>query len=148
MSLPRIGEHAPDFKLPDQNGATIRLRDLRSQGSVVIFFYPKDDTFGCTKEACRFRDDFAKFRQAGAQVVGISADSKGSHRRFAAKYDLPFTLLTDTGGRVRRQYGAAWLFGLVPRRATFTIDREGVIRGVSTSQKNFEAHVEEALRAL
>jgi len=146
--MPRVGERAPEFELRDQNGAVVQLTGLRGQGPVVIFFYPKDDTTGCTKEACRFRDDFARFRQTGAQIVGISSDSAESHQRFAAKYALPYTLLSDPGGRVRKLYGAASFFGLMPGRATFVIDREGIVRHVFSSQTKFEEHVDEAFRGL
>jgi len=146
MSMPKVGERAPDFELRDQNGGTVRLSALLATGPVVIFFYPKDDTPGCTKEACRFRDDFARFRETGAQVVGISSDSERSHLQFAAKYALPYTLLSDPGGRVRKLYGAVALFGLIPGRATFVIDREGVVRHVFSSQTKFEEHVDEALQ--
>lgn len=146
--MPRVGERAPEFELPDQNGTAVRLGGLREKGPVVIFFYPKDDTAGCTKEACRFRDDFARFRQTGAQIVGISSDSEESHRRFAAKYSLPYTLLSDPGGSVRKLYGAASFFGLMPGRATFVIDREGIVRHAFSSQSRFEEHVDEALRGL
>src|SRR5271167_1280383 len=104
--MPQVGQRAPDFELRDQNGAGVRLSALLSEGPVVIFFYPKDDTSGCTKEACRFRDDFARFGQSGARIVGISSDSEESHRRFASKYALPYTLLSDPGARVRKLYGA------------------------------------------
>ena len=146
--MPRVGERAPEFELRDQNGAFVQLTGLRKRGPVVIFFYPKDDTSGCTKEACRFRDDFARFRQTGAQIVGISSDSAESHQRFAAKYALPYTLLSDPGGRVRKLYGAASFFGLMPGRATFVIDREGIVRHVFSSQAKFEEHVDEAFRGL
>jgi peroxiredoxin Q/BCP len=148
MSMPRVGERAPDFELRDQNGQTVVLSGLLAEGPLVLFFYPKDDTTGCTKEACRFRDDYAKFLAAGAQVVGISSEGRESHARFAAKYALPYTLLSDPGGRVRKLYGAASLFGLMPGRATFVIDRQGVVRHVFSSQTRFEEHVEEALRGL
>ena len=146
--MPRVGERAPDFELRDQNGAAVHSAGLRRQGPVVIFFYPKDDTTGCTKEACRFRDDFARFRQTGAQIVGISSDSAESHQRFAAKYALPYTLLSDPGGRVRKLYGAASFFGLMPGRVTFVIDREGIVRHVFSSQTKFEEHADEAFRGL
>jgi len=146
--MPRVGERAPEFELRDQNGNMLRLSGLREKGPVVIFFYPKDDTTGCTKEACRFRDDFARFRQTGAQIVGISSDSVESHQRFAAKYALPYTLLSDPGGRVRKLYGASSLFGLMPGRATFVIDREGIVRHVFSSQTKFEEHADEAFRGL
>jgi peroxiredoxin Q/BCP len=146
--MPRVGERAPEFELRDQNGAAVRLSGLRENGPVVIFFYPKDDTTGCTKEACRFRDDFARFRQTGAQIVGISSDSEESHQRFATKYSLPYTLLSDPGGRVRKLYGAVGFLGLMPGRATFVIDREGIVRHVFSSQMKFEEHADEALRWL
>ena len=146
--MPRVGERAPDFELRDQNGAAVHSAGLRRQGPVVIFFYPKDDTTGCTKEACRFRDDFARFRHTGAQIVGISSDSVESHQRFAAKYALPYTLLSDPGGRVRKLYGASSFFGLMPGRVTFVIDREGIVRHVFSSQTKFEEHADEAFRGL
>ncbi len=146
--MPQVGERAPEFELRDQNSAPVRLSGLCSKGPVVIFFYPKDDTAGCTKEACRFRDDFARFEQTGAQIVGISSDSPESHRRFAAKYSLPFILLSDPGGRVRKLYGASSIFGLMPGRVTFVIDSEGMVRHVFSSQAKFEKHVDEALRGL
>ena len=90
-----IGTPAPDFELPDQNGNPVRLSQYRGRSAVVVYFYPKDDTTGCTIEACRFRDDFEKFRAAGAEVIGISDDSPESHGRFVSKYQLPFTLLSD-----------------------------------------------------
>jgi thioredoxin-dependent peroxiredoxin len=143
-----VGERAPEFELRDQSGSAVQLSRLLEKGPVVIFFYPKDDTTGCTKEACRFRDDFARFGRTGAQIVGISSDSVESHRRFAAKYSLPYTLLSDPGGRVRKLYGATSLFGLMAGRATFVIDREGVVRHVFSSQSKFGEHVDEALRGL
>lgn len=146
--MPQVGERAPDFELRDQNGGLVRLSGLLADGPVVIFFYPKDDTSGCTKEACRFRDDFARFRETGARILGISSDSEESHRKFAAKYALPYALLSDPGGRVRNLYGAARFFGLMPGRATFVIDRKGVVRHVFSSQTQFEEHVDEALRGL
>ena len=148
MSMPAAGDRAPDFELLDQHGAIVRLSDLVARGPVVLFFYPKDDTTGCTKEACRFRDDFPKFLEAGAQVAGISSDSPESHRKFGAKYSLPFTLLSDPGGKVRRLYGAVGFFGLLPGRVTFVIERSGVVRGVYSSQSRFERHAAEALSAV
>jgi peroxiredoxin Q/BCP len=143
------GQPAPDFELPDQNGKAVRLSHFRGQRSVVLFFYPKDDTPGCTIEACGFRDSNGAFAAHGAELIGISSDSPESHARFAAKYDLPFTLLSDRKGRVRKLYGATGLLGgLIPGRATFVIDREGVVRHVFTSRTQFQQHVTEALAAL
>jgi peroxiredoxin Q/BCP len=146
--MPQVGERAPDFELRDQNGETVRLSGLLSKGPVVIFFYPKDDTAGCTKEACRFRDDHEKFLAAGAQVVGISSDSEESHRHFAGRFGLPYALLSDPGGRVRKLYGANSLFGLMPGRVTFAIGRDGIVRRVFSSQTRFGEHVDQALLGL
>ncbi|HKD04303.1 MAG TPA: peroxiredoxin [Bryobacteraceae bacterium] len=143
-----VGERAPDFALRDQSGSLVALKDLIGNGPIVLFFYPKDDTTGCTKEACRFRDDYARFREAGAKILGISSDSEESHRHFAAKFSLPYQLLSDPGGKVRALYEASSLFGLIPRRATFTIDAAGVIRDVFRSDARFEQHVEKALNSL
>ncbi|HEX4275497.1 MAG TPA: peroxiredoxin [Bryobacteraceae bacterium] len=148
MSALTNGTTAPDFELPDQEGKLIRLGDYRGKSAVVVYFYPKDDTTGCTIEACRFRDDEAKFRAAGAAVLGISDDSIESHAKFAAKYNLPFRLLSDKSGRVRKLYGVKKTFGVIPGRMTFVIDREGVVRRVFSSQTNFAGHIEEALAGL
>jgi peroxiredoxin Q/BCP len=145
VSKPVIGQPAPDFELPDQHGGPVRLSQFRGTQAVVIFFYPKDDTTGCVKEACAFRDNFAKF---DARILGISSDSPESHVRFAAKYQLPFTLLSDTGGRVRKGYGVPKTFGILPGRATFVIDRHGILRHFFSSQSQPERHVQEALTAL
>jgi peroxiredoxin Q/BCP len=143
-----IGDTAPDFELPDQQGKIVRLMQFRGKSPVVVFFYPKDDTSGCTAEACGFRDDFEKFVAAGAEVIGISDDSTESHGRFVSKYKLPFTLLSDKGGLVRKLYGVKKTFGVIPGRVTFVIDREGVIRHWFSSQSKPVRHVEEALAAL
>jgi peroxiredoxin Q/BCP len=115
---------------------------------VVLYFYPKDDTPGCTKEACTFRDDYAEFEAAGAAVLGVSGDSSESHRRFAAKHRLPFPLLADPGGKVRRLYGVPATLGLLPGRVTFVIDGAGIVRHVFSSQLNPARHVAEALGVL
>jgi peroxiredoxin Q/BCP len=142
------GTPAPDFELPDQHGKLVRLSQFRGKNAVVVYFYPKDDTSGCTIEACRFRDDFEKFRMTGAEILGISDDSTESHDRFASKYSLPFTLLSDKGGRVRKLYGVKKTFGVIPGRVTFVIDRQGIVRHVFSSQSSPARHVEEALMAL
>jgi peroxiredoxin Q/BCP len=144
----KTGIIAPNFELPDQNGNLVRLSQYRGSRPVVIYFYPKDDTTGCTIEACRFRDDFDSFRATGAEVIGISDDSSESHRRFASKYGLPFTLLSDKGGTVRKLYGVKKLLGVIPGRVTFVIDRRGIVRHVFSSQSSPARHVEEALVGL
>lgn len=140
---------APDFELPDQNGKPVRLSQFRGQRAVVLFFYPKDDTTGCTMEACGFRDSLPQFEAHGAEVIGISSDGSASHASFAAKHGLPFTLLSDAKGRVRKLYGASGLLaGLIPGRVTCVIDREGILRHIFSSQTQFQRHVTEALSAL
>ncbi len=148
MTELKAGEPAPDFELPDQEGNLVRLRQFRGKGAVVVYFYPKDDTSGCTIEACGFRDDYARFKAAGVEVLGISGDSGASHRAFAAKFNLPFTLLSDAGGRVRKLYGVKKTLGILPGRVTYVIDRDGIVRHVFSSQSQPAKHVEEALRAL
>lgn len=148
MAELKPGSAAPDFELPDQQGRTVRLRDFRGKRPVVVYFYPKDDTSGCTAEACRFRDEFDKFRAFGAEIVGISDDSTESHARFVSKYQLPFTLLSDKGGRVRKLFGVRKTLGIVPGRVTFVIDEAGVVRHVFSSQSQAARHVDEALAGL
>jgi peroxiredoxin Q/BCP len=148
LSQLKPGQPAPDFELPDQNGTPVRLSQFRGHNAVVIFFYPKDDTSGCTKEACGFRDRFEAFQAKGVRILGISSDSTGSHQQFAAKFGLQYSLLSDEGGRVRKLYGVRSTFGFIPGRVSFVIDRDGVLRHIFSSQFQPERHVEEALRAL
>lgn len=148
MSELKAGSPAPDFELADQNGKPVKLSEYRGKSAVVVYFYPHDDTTGCTAESCAFRDEFARFREAGAEVIGISVDSTDSHGKFASKYSLPFTLLSDPGGRVRKLFGVKRTFGVLPGRATFVIDRQGVVRLAFSSAFEFARHAEEALRAV
>lgn len=142
------GEPAPDFTLAAPTGEAVRLSDFRGKTEVVLFFYPKDETPGCTAEVCSFRDGYESFRDAGAEIVGISSDSGESHRRFADRHGLPFRLLSDPDGSVRARYGVAKTFGLIPGRATFVIDREGIVRHSFSSQFRPTRHVSEALTVL
>jgi peroxiredoxin Q/BCP len=142
------GDRAPDFTLPDATGKSVRLSDFRGRKAVVLYFYPKDDTPGCTKESCTFRDQYQDFTDAGAEVIGISSDSAESHTKFASKYRLPFTLLSDRDGAVRKQYGVPATLGLLPGRVTYVIDRDGVVRHVFNSQFQAAQHVSEAIGAL
>jgi peroxiredoxin Q/BCP len=123
----------------------VRLADLTASKAVVVFFYPKDDTPGCTVEACTFRDRYDTFAAAGAEVVGISSDSLASHDAFAGKHKLPMTLLSDADGKVRKLFGVKSTLGIMPGRATFVIDRKGVVRHVFVSQLRAGKHVDEAL---
>jgi len=139
-----VGQPAPEFTLPDQNGGSVSLSSLKG-GWVVVYFYPKDDTPGCTAESCSFRDSFEEFTDAGAKVVGISSDSVESHKAFATKHNLPFTLLADTDGSVRKAFGVGKTLGLFPGRVTYVIDPEGVVRHKFSSQFKPKSHIDEAL---
>ncbi len=143
-----VGSLAPDFSLPDASGNQVRLSDVLQRGPVVLYFYPKDNTKGCTAEACAFRDSYEVFREAGAEVLGVSTDSEASHGLFAAQHDLPFVLLSDTDGAVSKGYGAKALFGLMTGRVTFVIDASGTVRHVFNSMFNATKHVDEALEVL
>jgi peroxiredoxin Q/BCP len=143
-----VGSMAPDFTLPSQSGKMMSLEDFLGKKPVVLFFYPKDETPGCTKQACAFRDDFEEFGKLDAEVIGISSDSVESHRSFVVKHNLPFTLLSDEGGKIRKLYGVPSAFGLFPGRVTYVMDEEGVVRHIFSSQLGVEQHVEEALKAL
>jgi thioredoxin-dependent peroxiredoxin len=144
----RAGDKAPDFTLPSQSGEQVRLSDRLGERVVVLYFYPKDDTRGCTAEACAFRDSFEVFTEAGAEVIGVSSDSVDSHAAFAGKYDLPFTLLSDKGGQVRKSYGVQAVVGLIPGRVTYVIDREGTVRHSFNSMTNIGQHIGDALRVV
>jgi peroxiredoxin Q/BCP len=149
--MPKEGSVAPNFAAKDENGETVRLKDLRGQ-RVVLYFYPKDDTPGCTKEACSFRDAFADFKKRDIKVLGVSKDSEASHKKFAAKYKLPFTLLTDPDHSVADAYG---VYGekkfmgrtyLGVKRVTFLIDEKGKVKKVFEKVKP-EEHAREVLEA-
>src|SRR5512136_1872116 len=142
----KVGDHAPDFSLPNQSGDIVNLRDFVGKKIVVLYFYPKDFSSGCTAEACTFRDNYEVFKEAGAEVVGASSQSVDSHKRFALANMLPFTLLSDENGKVRELYGATSAFGLMAGRVTYVIDKKGIIRHMFSSQLNPTKHIEEALR--
>ena len=144
----KVGDQAPDFTLPSQSGEPVRLSDRLGERVVVLYFYPKDDTPGCTAEACAFRDSYEVFAEAGAEVIGVSSDSAGRHAAFAGRHHLPFTLLSDQGGRVRKSYGVPALLGLIPGRVTYVIDREGEVRHVFNSMTNIGQHVGDALEVV
>ena len=126
--LPKVGSPAPDFQLPDANGTVQQLQDYQGKW-LVLYFYPKNDTPGCTKEACSFRDDLFQLEKLGAKVVGVSVDDTESHARFAKKYSLPFPLLADKDGKVADRYGALTNLGIIKwaKRYTFLIDPSGKI---------------------
>jgi thioredoxin-dependent peroxiredoxin len=140
-----VGDQAPDFTLPSQSGEPVRLSDRLGEQVVVLYFYPRDNTRGCTAEACAFRDSHEVFSEAGAEVIGVSSDSADRHAAFAGRYDLPFTLLSDAGGRVRKSYGVPTVLGVLPGRVTYVIDRRGTVRHVFNSMTNIGQHVGDAL---
>lgn len=144
----RIGDPAPDFTLPSGSGREVRLSDVLKQQAVVLYFYPKDETAGCTAEACAFRDSYEVFTDAGAEVIGVSDDSVESHRAFAAHHRLPFVLLADAGGAIRKRYGVTARLGFLKGRVTFVIDRQGIVRHVFDSQVQATRHVTEALETI
>jgi peroxiredoxin Q/BCP len=141
----QVGDKAPDFTLPSQSGEQVRLYDRLGEGVVVLYFYPKDNTSGCTAEACAFRDSHETFTDAGAEVIGVSSDSADKHASFAGQHNLPFTLLSDKGGKVRKSYGVPTVLGVIPGRVTYVIDRTGTVRLVFSSMTNIDQHVKDAL---
>jgi peroxiredoxin Q/BCP len=148
----QVGEPAPEFEARDGVGATVRLSDLRGR-PIVLYFYPKDDTPGCTKEACGFRDEYTALQDAGAVLLGVSPDDEESHRKFAAKFNLPFQLLADPGAKIATAYGV-WKeksnYGrtyMGVERTTFILDGAGVIRKIFPRVK-VDGHVPQVLQAL
>ena len=152
-SLALEGRKAPTFELPSGDGATVKLADLVRKGNVVLYFYPKDLTTGCTAEACSFRDNLADVRKLGAQIIGISADTPASHAKFTGKYELNFPLLSDVDNKVGKLYGVYKMKSMYGRqymgieRTTFVIDRAGVVRKVFPKVK-VTGHTDEVVAAL
>lgn len=145
----KTGDKCPSFTLRDQDGRTFNIDEEIGKENLVIYFYPKDDSPGCTKQACSFRDSFEDFKDAGARVIGISSDDEASHKKFAAKHNLPFTLLADSNKQVRKKFGVPTnLLGLIPGRVTYIVDMDGIVRGVFNSQIQFDKHITEALNVL
>lgn len=140
-----VGATAPDFTKTTQNGDAITLSQFRGDKAVVLYFYPKDETPGCTAEACSFRDNFEDFVDAGAVVIGVSQDSEESHKRFAERHRLPFHLVSDRDKALQKAYGVPKTMGLLPGRVTYVIDRNGTVQHVFSSQLNAKKHVREAL---
>lgn len=144
-----VGDTVPDFTLLDQKGHEFKIGDYLAKKPLVIYFYPKDDTPGCAKEACSFRDSFEEFSDRNVQVIGISADDVESHRDFAKKYNLPFTLLADTKNEVRKLFGVKPnMMGLIPGRVTYVIDNSGKVVYIFDSQFKATSHISEALQAI
>lgn len=143
------GDLIPDVSLKDQDGNLIDLPSLTGEKALVVYFYPKDDTPGCTAEACGFRDKYEEFMEMGADIVGISSDTVGSHKKFADKYDLNFTLLSDCYGNAEKAFGVPRnLLGLLPSRVTYVFDKDGKLVYSFNSTTKAVKHVEEAMDAL
>ena len=146
MSLD-VGDQIPSFSLDDQDGVSRSSSDLNGR-CLVLFFYPKDETPGCTLQACSFRDNYSELRSMGAEVWGVSADDVVSHRRFAGRHHLPFPLLSDRGNTLRKRFGVPNTMGLFPGRVTYIVDGDGVVRHVFDNLLDGPAHVREARRIL
>jgi len=144
-----VGDPMPLFELTDQHGNTFSIKELLGKFNLVVYFYPKDDTPGCTREAISFRDHHIDFEAFYAKVIGISSDSHDCHLRFATRHDLPFYLLSDPGNYVRKLFGVPPAFlGLLPGRVTYVVDKNGIVRSVIRSSFNPERHIQESLKSL
>ena len=149
MNEIKIGSSIPAFTLPDQNGNLFDITSVIGKKNLVIYFYPKDDSPGCTAQACSFRDQYEVFKEADAVIIGISGQSVESHKKFAEKHRLSFTLLSDEGNKIRKLFGVpADLLGLLPGRVTFVADKNGKVIYVFNSQHQATKHVDEALGKL
>jgi len=149
MNEIKVGSTLPAFNLPDQNGNPFDIHSLIGKKNIVIYFYPKDDSPGCTAQACSFRDQFEVFKEADAVIIGISGQSVESHKEFALKHRLTFTLLSDQGNKIRKLFGVPTnLLGLLPGRVTYVADKTGKVIYIFNSQTQAEKHVDEALKIL
>lgn len=142
----KVGGHAPDFSLLNQNGQPVRLSELIGKKIIVLYFYNRDFGSTCTTETCAFRDNYEVFKKANADVIGVSSQSIDSNKKFALANSIPFILLSDEAGKVRKLYGVSTSFGLMAGRATYVIDKKGIVRHVFSSQFNPMKHIEETLR--
>ncbi|MCP4195377.1 MAG: peroxiredoxin [Planctomycetaceae bacterium] len=143
-----VGDKAPDFVAVTTSGSNVSLNDFLGDKALVLFFYPRDNSPICTKEACSFRDSYEQFVQAGAEVIGVSSDSTNSHQEFAEQYQLSFPLISDSDGKLRKQFGVPATLGLLPGRVTYVIDRDGIVRLIFSAQFASEEHVRKALQAV
>jgi len=146
MTMLEAGDPAPEFTAPAHNGQQIRLADYMGKSAVVLYFYPMDGMPVCTRQACGFRDAFEEFTKLGATVIGVSADSLERHRAFAGSQALPFLLLSDQDGSLRKAFQVPKTLAILPSRVTFVIDKRGVIRHVFSALFSGQEHVTEALR--
>jgi peroxiredoxin Q/BCP len=144
----KVGDKAPEFTLPSQMGDNVTLSEFIGKKNIVLYFYPKDESPGCTKEACSFRDSYEELTSLGAEVLGVSGQSVESHKSFATHYGLPFILLSDEDNKVRKLYGVPSTMGIIPGRVTYIIDKKGVVRSIFSSQTQATKHVQEATDTL
>ncbi len=144
----KVGDSAPNFTLPSQFGGNITLSKFFGKKNIVLYFYPKDESRGCTRQACSFRDSYEIFKELGAEVIGVSSDDVESHKSFASKHSLPFILLSDKDKKVRKLYGVPSTLGVLPGRVTYIIDKEGIIRHIFSSQFQPQKHIDEAIKVL
>ncbi|WP_456376196.1 peroxiredoxin [Lutibacter sp.] len=147
MKKVEVGDTIPSFELKDQNGNLFVVNSAINK-PLVIYFYPKDDTPGCVKEACKFRDDFEKFNQVNALVIGISSDNVASHKKFEEKYNLPIILLADINNNVRKLFGVPKSMIFLPGRVTYVVDKSGIVKYIFNSQFKAEKHVDKSLEIL
>jgi peroxiredoxin Q/BCP len=148
MASLKLGDRAPGFEAQAHDGSTVRLADFLGRQAVVVFFYPQDNTPVCTAEACAFRDAYEDFVRAGAAVIGVSGDSLATHQGFAAERRLPFMLVSDADGNLRRAFGVPRTLGLFPGRVTYVIDKAGLIRHIFNAPLAAGQHVREALKVV
>lgn len=144
----KVGDRAPDFSATTQDGKTVRLSDYLGKRALVLYFYPRDGTPICTKEACAFRDSYELFVEAGADVIGVSSDTRESHLAFVQKHNLSFPLISDSEGALRKAFEVPKTLGLFPGRVTYVIDKEGIIRQIFSAQLAANEHVLQALKSL
>jgi peroxiredoxin Q/BCP len=143
----KVGDTAPDFSLSDERGLPVSLKDYLGKNVVVLYFYPKDFTSGCTAEACSFRDNYTLYQNKGAVVIGVSLDTVESHSKFSEKYNLPFAILSDRNKEVAKAYGVLGLGGFLTKRVTFIINKNGKITHIFP-KVDVRHHSEEVLKAL
>ena len=147
MAELKVGDTAPDFSLSDEHGLSVSLKDYLGKKVVVLYFYPKDFTSGCTAEACSFRDNYKPYQDKGAVVIGVSLDSVESHLKFSEKYNLPFAILSDRNKEAAKAYGVLGVGGFLTKRVTFIINKDGKITHIFP-KVDVKHHSEEALKAL
>lgn len=143
------GDKCPPFELKDQDGKLRKSEEFFNKKALVLYFYPKDDSPGCTAQACSFRDAYEDLLESGAEVVGVSGDTLEQHKKFVQKHNLPFTLLADTNNKLRKQFGVPTnFFGLIAGRVTYVIDNKGIVKDIFNSQLDVKGHVKKALEII